>query len=163
MERGALVLVLALMLPLGLYGIPYAYAAGTQSTYLVRADVTVGPVSETVTIVKCLNPSDFTLHFEAPPLNTGDTISATWVNSGGGTPSTGDIPNGWRFLTDNPDHFSTIDFPVFIACQSPIAVAGIGVPEFGSLYVAIALGAVVYFMLSRRFARRPTILAEAKA
>jgi hypothetical protein len=43
-----------------------------------------------------------------------------------------------------------------VVCQTPIVVAGIGVPQFGSLYVAIALGAVVYFMLSRRFARKPT-------
>jgi hypothetical protein len=46
---------------------------------------------------------------------------------------------------------------VYAVCQMPIAVGGISVPEFGSLCVAIALGAVAYFMLSRRFARRPTI------
>jgi hypothetical protein len=49
---------------------------------------------------------------------------------------------------------------VYIICQSPITVAGVGVPEFGSLYVAIALGAVVYFMLSRRFGRRPATLLQ---
>jgi hypothetical protein len=35
----------------------------------------------------------------------------------------------------------------------------VGVPEFGSLYVAIALGALVYFMLSKRYARRPLVSA----
>jgi hypothetical protein len=49
----------------------------------------------------------------------------------------------------------------FAICQTPITVAGIGVPEFGSFYVAIALGAVVYFMLSRRLARSPTISPQA--
>jgi hypothetical protein len=37
-------------------------------------------------------------------------------------------------------------------CQTPVTVAGVSVPEFGSLYVAIALGAVLYFLLARRFA-----------
>jgi hypothetical protein len=51
-----------------------------------------------------------------------------------------------------------------IICQSAVTLpAGIGVPEFGSLYVAIALGAVVYFMMSRRFARRPTMSGQVKA
>jgi hypothetical protein len=50
-----------------------------------------------------------------------------------------------------------------VVCQTPIVVAGIGVPEFGSLYMAIALGALVYFMLSRQFTRRPTISAKVKA
>jgi hypothetical protein len=50
---------------------------------------------------------------------------------------------------------------VDVVCQTPIAaVAGVSVPQFGSLYVAIALGAVAYFMLSRRFARTPTISPE---
>jgi len=42
----------------------------------------------------------------------------------------------------------------------PITVAGIGVPEFGSLYIAIALGAVLYFLLARRYSGRPTISAQ---
>jgi hypothetical protein len=48
-----------------------------------------------------------------------------------------------------------------IICQTPVTVAGIGVPQFGSLYVAIALGAVAYFLMSRRFARTPTISPKA--
>jgi hypothetical protein len=50
-----------------------------------------------------------------------------------------------------------------VICQTPLTVAGIGVPEFGSLYVAIALGAVVYFVMSRRLARRPTMSAIVNA
>jgi len=48
-----------------------------------------------------------------------------------------------------------------VICQTPINVAGIGVPQFGSLYVAIALGAVLYFLLSKRFAGRPSLSAKA--
>ena len=48
-----------------------------------------------------------------------------------------------------------------MVCQTPVTVAGVGVPEFGSLYAAIALGAVAYFMLSRRLTRRPTLSAQA--
>jgi hypothetical protein len=54
----------------------------------------------------------------------------------------------------------SIDTTAQVTCQSPITVAGIGVPQFGSLYVAIALGVVVYFILSRRYAGRPTISAQ---
>jgi hypothetical protein len=46
---------------------------------------------------------------------------------------------------------------VWAICMTPVTVAGIGVPEFGSLYAAIALGAVVYFMLSRYSSRKPSL------
>jgi hypothetical protein len=58
---------------------------------------------------------------------------------------------------------SGVSVDVWVVCQTPITVAGIGVPEFGSLYVAIALGAVVYFVMSRRLARRPTMSAIVNA
>ena len=40
---------------------------------------------------------------------------------------------------------------VLAVCQVPITVAGVSVPEFASLYLAIAIAVVAYFMLSGRF------------
>ena len=44
---------------------------------------------------------------------------------------------------------------MLIVSQSPITVAGVTIPEFGSLYVAIALAALVYFGLFRHYMKRP--------
>ncbi len=71
-------------------------------------------------------------------------------------------PTGWVGSFETPTGGTTFEL-VEAACQTPITVGGIGVPEFSSLYVAIALGAVAYFMLSRHFTRRPMISAEVEA
>jgi hypothetical protein len=60
----------------------------------------------------------------------------------------------------NPDASFAIAFTAGAVCQTPITVAGIGVPEFGSLYMAIALGAVAYFLMARRLARSPAVPAR---
>jgi hypothetical protein len=159
MERRALVLALALTLPLALYGIPYAYAA-SQSTYVVRLNQPVA--MDYIQIVKCLNPSDYTQHYSVGSQNLDPVTTYTAIlNSNGDFAGTGDIPNGWYIHIHNGNGF-TITFMIQIICQSPVAVAGIGVPEFGSLYVAITLGAVLYFLMARRFARRPTVSAQVK-
>jgi len=64
MERRALVLALALTLPLALYGVPYAYAATTQSTYIVTSDsrfIAGGHVD--LFSAHCSSPLDVTQHF----------------------------------------------------------------------------------------------------
>jgi hypothetical protein len=156
MEKRALVLALALTLPLALYGIPYAYAATTQSTYVVRGFLSIPANGNNSIALRCSSPSDSTLHFAAAGGTAGVSVTeAIWLNSFGNAPATGDIPNGWEIFMHNPNN-GIDDTTVWIACQSPITVAGIGVPQFGSLYVAIALGAILYFLLSRRFARGPT-------
>jgi len=81
----------------------------------------------------------------------GDTLSITVLNSGGNLAQTGDLPNGWFYGVGGSGPYA-----IWAFCQSPITVAGIGVPQFGSLYLAIALGAMVYFVLSKRIARDPT-------
>lgn len=165
MERRAFVLALALTLPLALYTIPYAYAA-TQSTYVVSTSIGLKGGDFNAVNLMCSGPSDSTLHF-AYGNNLGGTIVLTfavWLNSAGSYASTGQTPNGYQIAVHDTGSSSSVFFIIVeIACQSPITVAGIGVPEFGSLYVAIALGAVVYFMLSRRFSRRPTLSAPVKA
>jgi hypothetical protein len=158
MERRALVLALALTIPLALYGVPYAYAAITSSTYVVFGA-------------------------NAPNVGTADVHcnNGDYATGGGGRGGSGPLQSthpekfdGTSYveaITGQPNAWGAWVFSsqvgaevlVWVVCQTPITVAGIGVPQFGSLYVAIALGAVLYFMLSRRFARRTTIIAEPKA
>jgi hypothetical protein len=88
-----------------------------------------------------------------------EIISPVPTISGATPTTTGQTPDGWFFQGVNND-VNDNTASVWVVCQTPITVAGIGVPQFGSLYVAIALGAVVYFMVARRFGRRPTISAQ---
>jgi hypothetical protein len=155
MERRALVLALALTLPLALYGVPYAYATVTSTTYVVGTFYTV-PASTTATLYDSVcNGGDYA---------TGGGVNAAVGNGNeivlGSIPTKGDNPLGsppdrWTGIVSNPSGISDEVF-VSVVCQTPITVGGVGVPEFGSLYVAIALGALVYFMLARQFARRPS-------
>jgi hypothetical protein len=173
MEMRALVLGLALTLPLALYGIPYAYAATTSSSYVVESDsshsTTVQPLTTGNNAVLC-NPGDYATGalymlwgFQGSPgviaaiHGTNDPTGNTFVGIG--------TPHGVVVSVYNPNsNFGyTVKFTAGAICQTPITVAGIGVPEFGSLYVAIALGAVLYFLLSKRFTRRPTISGQVKA
>jgi hypothetical protein len=157
MERKAVALALALTLPLALYGIPYAYALTTQNTYVVKSsiDLTTGVGSATA---MCSSPTDSTQHYGYTNQGFGRTVlDAFPVNSGGTEAATGQTPNGWHVvMSSSPGAVSDL----YIICQSAITVAGIGVPEFGSLYVAIALGAVAYFVLSRHFKASPAIPAK---
>lgn len=69
------------------------------------------------------------------------------------SPGTCQNPDSWVVSATNDDPVSSHNLGVQVVCQTPITVAGLGVPQFGSLYVAIALGALVYLLLSRRFTR----------
>jgi hypothetical protein len=153
MEKRAFVLVLALTLPLLLYGIPFAYAVTAQSTYVVRSVNIVIAASDIQGVsVQCTSPSDYTLHYIHLQDELISVHSADPLNSGGFGVNTGETPNGWSVALHNTQAFQVLDV-VTIFCQSPItAVAGVSVPEFGSLYVAIALGAVIYFVLARQHA-----------
>jgi len=158
MERRAFVLALALTLPLALYGIPYAYAVSTQSTYVRALQDQLSPGAAVNEFVLCSNPSDYTQHFTVgtPNAHSHFFFEGTLLTSSVAVAQNGDNPNGWRVGVRN-DESLAVDFVVQIVCQSPITLpAGLGVPEFGSLYVAIALGAVAYFLLARRFGRKPT-------
>jgi hypothetical protein len=167
MERRALVLALSLTLPLALYGIPYAYAATTSSSYVVTTSHTL--------IASDVPPTDLTANCHSGDYATGggagtdaDTTAIVATFSGptrGGSVVGSGQPDGWRASFNYPNPAGTfyagIALEVFAICQTPLTVAGIGVPQFGSLYVAIALGAVVYFMLARRAAGRPTLSRQA--
>ena len=157
MERQVAILALALTLPLAMYGIPYAYA-GTQSTYVVASASIAIPSGETNSInVQCSSISDFTEHFtvgtDFPGTSPIQVLQAQVLDSSGHLALAGATPNGWSVMIYNAFSYPS-DFVVQIICQSPVTVAGIGVPEFGSLYFAVAIGAVVYFTVSRRYAGR---------
>src|SRR5436853_409009 len=152
MERRGLVLALALTIPLALYGLPYAYAATTSSTYVVFG---LNVPDRAAADVHC-NSGDYATggggRGGSGPLQSThperfDGISYVEADTG--------QPNAWgAWVFSNPVGAEVI---VWVVCQTPITVAGIGVPQVGSLYVAIALGAILYFMLSRRFGKRPKI------
>jgi len=149
MERRAFVLALALTLPLALYGIPYAYAAQTSSTYKIIHQFSVAPQSEVITGADC-HSGDYV---------TGggfDTRNLILIAAEPQSHNSLDPPNQYVVDEINPSTVNTNGGLVEAICQTPITVAGIGVPQFGSLYIAIALGAVLYFLLSKRFAGRPT-------
>jgi hypothetical protein len=169
MERRALVVALALTLPLVTYGIPYAYAVSTQSTYIAESDfLNVAAGGYHTFIAQCSNPSDYTQKFAiregSDNFPSFPNVNGVLLNSvGNHLPSPGDVPNGWQVTVQNT-YSTAVQMQLEIICQSAVTLpAGIGVPEFGSFYVAIALGAVVYFMMSRRFARRPTMSGQVKA
>jgi len=152
MERSVLVVALTLVLPLVLYGIPYAYSSSTATTYQAFGTpiALVGPSSGTGTAL--CNSGDVatgggysTSSFD---LNSGfPTIVGSQSFTSPGSP----FPNGWTITALIQYRYSTSVSP-YVMCLSPITVASVGVPEFGSLYVVIALGAVAYFLMSKRFA-----------
>jgi len=153
MERRAVVLALALMLPLALYGIPYAYATTTSTTYRVTVSITINP-GGVFTVTALCHSGDYA---------TGGSASQPFGVTITGSAPHGDYPpTGWDGYFYNPES-GPVTVTTFAVCQTPITVAGIGVPQFGSFYVAIALGAVLYFIMAKRFAKRPTLSAEVKA
>jgi hypothetical protein len=167
-EKRSLVLALALTLPLALYGIPYAAASTFSSTYVVTATNTVAVGSQIDQSVHC-NSGDYATGGGVNPQEGGAVVSRSYPLFFDGASYNlvgANQPNAWTgevvSIAGTQDAFG---IQTYVVCQTPITVAGIGVPEFGSLYVAIALGAVLYFMLSRRFTRRPaiSIASEAKA
>jgi hypothetical protein len=161
MERRATILALALTIPLILYSVPYAYASVTSSAYVIHSSFFVVAQSYNNVIIGC-NIGDYAV--------SGGYATAAIVTiaqsqpTKGGAPflSNGNRPDGWQITGFNTASLggTTESVDAWVVCQTPVTVAGIGVPEFGSLYVVIALGAIVYFMLSRRFARQPAVSAQ---
>jgi hypothetical protein len=159
METRAIVLAVALTLPLALYGIPYAYAL-SSSSYSVFSDSAALPNSFGSATIACTNPSDYVT---GGGYQTNGAIGPGEVYIYGSHPNlaAGPNPSAWQVFWYNFDVSRTNGVDAYAVCQTPVTVAGVGVPEFGSLYVAIALGALVYFMLSKRFKSTPTISAQA--
>jgi hypothetical protein len=143
---------------LGLNGIPYAYAAQTSTSYHIENDCNVNPGGD-FCFAAC-NPGDYAtgggFHLIPDAVGAGATIVGSGYHAGTNPPTS------WSVNGHNPSASTFANgMQAQVICQTPITVAGIGVPKFGSLYVAIALGAVAYFLLSRRFMARPTPPAQA--
>jgi len=165
MERRALVLALALALPLVLYGIPYAYAIAASSTY-VATQTTVVPPSGASDVVKC-NPGDYTTGVGGYDQMGNGLLVVTnitpvgppyWTNIYSGSPA------GYEYSILSHGSGAPYEVKFYAICQTPIPLpAGIGAPEFGSLYAAIAIGAVAYFLMAKRFAKSPTVPAGVAA
>lgn len=162
MEKRALIVALALVVPLALYGVPYA-AASTGSTYAVYTTLNVvGP--GTVQGTAMCNAGDYATGGGYGLIGGGSQVRdfSPAIDSAGDSPSTGQTPTGY-FLQVTTSSSADVEFQLWAVCQSPITVAGLGVPQFGSLYVAIVLGALVYFALSRRYSRKAPALPTATA
>lgn len=119
----------------------------TSSSYTVETAFHLDPLVGPVTGTASCNPGDYA---------TGAGFGQIFLITGGAlvsdlepNPSVpGTTPTGYSLVVTNENAVIGLNMDVWAVCQTPITVAGIGVPEFGSLYAAIALAAVVYFGLS---------------
>ena len=162
MEKRALVLALALIVPLALYGIPYAYAATTGDTATVVSGNGNAHSTGTGQAATIFTSSDgictvtydvfedgstsFSVRFSANGVQAGDNLYMI----AGGNSNQATVAASEVDLSIASGTAATVYYAYSAICHSTLAVAGIGVPQFGSLYVAIALGALVYFLLAKR-------------
>jgi len=155
-----------LLIPIVLYFVPYTYAATTSTDYVVTGSSQIGESIMLAVNLEC-NSGDYAISGGYKLDFISDVAAVPKVASSyptlGASPTTsGQTPNGWAFDLENPTALTTT-FSLWVVCQTPVTVAGIGVPEFGSLYIAIALGTLVYFVLSRQFQKRPMTLGRVQA
>jgi hypothetical protein len=143
MEKRAIVLALALTLPLALYGIPYVHAIQTSSTYTAHVEVEATP-GFSFGDATC-NLGDYATGGGFDMVSDGLNLHRSEAKPFGPNPTQ------WEVTVKNPSDVNKA-YEVLVVCQSPVTVAGVTAPEFGSLYVAIALGAVIYFVLARQYA-----------
>ena len=163
-NKAAIVVLTILVVPLAMYFVPYAYAtSGQGNTYVVDGQLEAsGDLAQG--FAHC-NSGDYStgggFNIDSSALQVEESAAA----AGGGIIYGGSSPNGWYVLVFDASGSasSAIDSQtyVFAVCQSPITVAGMGVPEFGQLYLAIALGAVVYFLVARRYSLARTTSSTA--
>ena len=160
-QSRAIVLVLALTLPLALYGIPYAYATTVGSTYVKYAVGVATEVTPNIIVKVSCNSGDYATGGAGIATDPHVVVQSVPTAGGAGVPL-GQTPDGWAVSFADPVGI-LYDATAYVVCQTPITVGGVGVPEFGSFYVAIALGAMVYFLISRRSNRGPMMSANVQA
>jgi len=141
MNRNQKIFILTLAIPLVLYGAPYAYAATVSSSYVVSNTLWV-ITPATYSLTATCNTGDYATGGGAEfPVSTGNIIYSLPVGTA--------PPTGWAATAYYPGSGEpSVALIVKVVCQTPITVAGIGVPEFGSLYAAIAIAAIAYFGLT---------------
>jgi hypothetical protein len=134
MEKRAIVLALALMLPLALYGVPYVYASVSTSDHVVHSTLTVSGLGNNDVNIACpagdyavsggYKPHFFqigTISGVGSDVKAFPEIVSTFPTLVGAPTSTGETPDGWKFEAGNAD--STADTAdVWVVCQTPITV-----------------------------------------
>ena len=143
MKKDLKILVLLLAIPLLLFGTGYAYAQQTTSSYLtyLSVDVPAGQSSGAVDVY--CDTGDFATG--GASAKEGEMI----LNGESPLPQAlGATPWGWRADAVNPTE-DPLQLTVYVVCMSPITIAGIGVPEFGSIYILMIIGAAVYLVLTK--------------
>jgi len=140
------VLAFALLAPLALYFIPYAYAA-TSSSYTVNVSLTETAPGHFDQFAYC-NTGDYATGGGGGTTEDGGQVQNLAPAGTGNVVVFSGQPTGW-FSSVNLIGTGSFQVQVWVVCQSPITVAGVGVPEFGQLYTAIALGAVAFFLFTR--------------
>jgi len=134
----------------------------------VTATVTVAPgTSADVDAYVHCSGADYATGGAVSPQEGGAVVRGSYpVLFSGGSYSaiSSGRPNAWFWevastVAPQDDFCNT----TYVVCQTPFAVAGVTVPEFGSLYAAIALGAGVHFMLARHHTSRPAVSARVQA
>jgi hypothetical protein len=151
-NRPNMILAGLLLIPLALFFVPYAYASATSSDYVVTGSKTIGESIFLADNLACSSGDyavsggykvDFVSDVAAVP-----KVASSYPTVGGVPATQGQTPNGWAFDLENPTALATT-FSLWVVCQTPITIAGIGVPEFGQLYFAVAIGAVVFFLIAK--------------
>jgi hypothetical protein len=161
MQSRDIVLVVALTLPLALYGIPYAYATTVGSTYTKYAVGDATAANPNITVKAACNSGDYATG-GAGIATDPHVVVQSYPTAGGTGASLGQTPDGWAASFADPVGV-LYEATIYVVCQTPITVGGVGVPEFGSFYAAIALGAMVYFLISRHSNRGPEMSASVQA
>jgi hypothetical protein len=156
----AVIAIAILAVPLALYFVPYSYAAVSSSDYVVKSQIILVAESQTGDGLSC-NTGDYAVSggyhsntFSDVPGGDTPIMYGSFPTVGGSDASGGQTPDGWAFEATNPSDVSGATFDIWVVCQTPITVAGIGVPEFGQLYVAIALGALVFYLMGRYMTKK---------
>jgi hypothetical protein len=150
MKKDLKILVLVLLVPLMVFGTGYAYAQQTISSYINYSSVDVPAGQSSGAVIAYCNAGDFA--------TGGSSAKEAGLIMDGSAPfpiALGATPQGWTASGVNPTG-APLQLTVYAVCMSPITLAGIGVPEFGSMYMAIILAAAVYFALTRL--KKPSLI-----
>jgi hypothetical protein len=142
------IVLIALSIPVALFGVGYASAQQFATDYVRVNSVPMKVSQTTIASVSC-DPGD---------LPTGGEYQ---IHEGGAVAGVGEAnvfvvygsplgaPNTWTVVAFDHWQRDTLILEVYLYCMSPITVAGIGMPEFGSIYIVIILAAAFYSVLTR--------------
>lgn len=147
-KKNLKIMLLALTIPIALFGVGYTYAQQFTTDY-VRLNIVPMKVSQaTVASVSC-DPGDlptggeYQIHEKGAVAKVGKANVFTVYGSPLGASNTLTV------VAFDHRQRDTLILEVYLHCISPITVAGISVPEFGSIYSVIILTTAFYTILTR--------------